>query len=200
MVRASWSEPLQSLVNHATSLLRKELVHLGAEQRREAPDMTTPCSVPWWSRAVASVVCSVATHCVGVTGRTLAGGQWPPQAALHAGSAGGRGQLSLVAAELGAGLLLTPGSRRGSLARCREPRMCEPVGARLGCRRADECFERLTRCRRQCCPRPALLLPATPALPREDLGRGPGEAASWRSSRGCPARALRRTGSGRGAV
>lgn len=47
--------------------------------------------------------------------------------------------------------------------RHRELRVCKQVGARLGCRRISECLERLM------LPRPALLLPAAPALPGEDL-------------------------------
>lgn len=50
--------PLQSLVNHATSLLRRQLVKEGTYQCREALIMTASCSVPWWSRAL--VVCGLA--------------------------------------------------------------------------------------------------------------------------------------------
>lgn len=65
--------PFQSLVNHATSLLRRQLVKEGTYQCREALIMTAPCSVPWWSRAVALVVCGLAMPGT-IKGHALRGG------------------------------------------------------------------------------------------------------------------------------
>lgn len=45
LIRAGWSVPLQSLVNRATSLLKKELVQDGAEQGSTRHDGSLQCAL-----------------------------------------------------------------------------------------------------------------------------------------------------------